>query len=193
MKLGFEESQTAYTSSSQSARAWTEAWVGTWAYCPHCGNAKISSFPNNSPLADFFCASCNEEFELKSQKGKFGTRVVDGAFKTKCERLSASNNPNLFLMNYDLKSLAVVNLFIVPKHFFVREIIEERKPLAATARRAGWIGSNILLNRVPESGQDSYRAERHCSGEGTGARRMAKDAIPQEANPPTRVVGYSMS
>jgi predicted RNA-binding Zn-ribbon protein involved in translation (DUF1610 family) len=83
MKLGFEESQTAYTSGSQSARSWTEAWVSTWAYCPHCGNAKISSFPNNSPLADFFCTSCNEEFELKSQKGKFGTRVVDGAFKTK--------------------------------------------------------------------------------------------------------------
>jgi hypothetical protein len=56
-------------------------------------------------------------------------------------------------MNYDLKSLAVVNLFIVPKHFFVREIIEERKPLAATARRAGWIGSNILLSRVPDSGK----------------------------------------
>jgi predicted RNA-binding Zn-ribbon protein involved in translation (DUF1610 family) len=104
MKLGFEESQTAYTSGSQSARAWTEAWVSAWAYCPHCGNATISSFPNNSPLADFFCSSCNEEFELKSQKGKFGTRVVDGAFKTKCERLAASNNPNLFLMNYDLKS-----------------------------------------------------------------------------------------
>jgi len=84
---------------------------------------------------------------------KFGTRVVDGAFKTKCERLAGSNNPNLFLMNYDLKSLAVVNLFIVPKHFFVREIIEERKPLAVTARRAGWIGSNILLSRVPESGK----------------------------------------
>ena len=57
-------------------------------------------------------------------------------------------------MNYDpFKSLAVVNLFIVPKHFFVREIIEERKPLAVTARRAGWIGSNILLSRVPESGK----------------------------------------
>jgi hypothetical protein len=56
-------------------------------------------------------------------------------------------------MNYDLKSLAVANLFIVPKHFLVREIIEERKPLAATARRAGWIGSKILLDRVPESGK----------------------------------------
>jgi len=126
MKLGFEESQSTYTSGSQNARTWTESWVSSWAYCPHCGGAKISSFPNNSPLADFFCPSCSEEFELKSQKGKFGTRVVDGAFKTKCERLAASNNPNLFLMNYDLKSLAVVNLFIVPKHFFVRDIIEER-------------------------------------------------------------------
>lgn len=153
MKLGFEESQTAYASGSQNARAWTEAWVSAWAYCPHCGNTKISSFPNNSPLADFFCTTCKEEFELKSQKGKFGAKVLDGEFKTKCDRLAASNNPNLLLMNYDLKSLAVVNLFIVPKHFFVREIIEERKPLAATARRAGWIGSKILLDRVPESGK----------------------------------------
>jgi len=35
----------------------------------------------------------------------------------------------------------------------VREIIEERKPLALTARRAGWIGSNILLNQIPQSGK----------------------------------------
>ena len=44
-------------------------------------------------------------------------------------------------------------MFVVPKHFFVREIIEERKPLALTARRAGWIGSNILLNQIPQSGK----------------------------------------
>ena len=153
MKLGFEEPQSAYTSSTQKSRAWTEAWVKTWAYCPHCGAAKMSQFPNNSPLADFLCSSCNEEFELKSQKSKFGTKVADGAFKTKCDRLASSNNPNLLLMNYDLKSLSVVNLFIVPKHFFIRDIIEERKPLAATARRAGWIGSNILIGKVPEAGK----------------------------------------
>src|ERR1700757_2155000 len=153
MKLGFEDSQLPYTSGSQSARAWTEAWVKLWAYCPHCGNAKMSQFPNNSPVADFLCSTCNEEYELKSQKGKFGTKVADGAYNTKWERLVASNNPNLLLMNYDLKSLAVVNLFIVPKHFFVRDIIEERKPLAVTARRAGWIGSKIVLSRVPDSGK----------------------------------------
>ncbi|MGQ7440767.1 DpnI domain-containing protein, partial [Streptococcus suis] len=54
---------------------------------------------------------------------------------------------------YDRTSLTVVNLFIVPKHFFVPDIIEQRKPLATTARRAGWLGSNILLGKVPETGK----------------------------------------
>lgn len=124
-----------------------------WVYCPNCGNPKINAFPNNSPVADFFCAACRVEYELKSQKSVFGTKVLDGSFRTKCERLAASNNPNLFLLNYDLKQLTVLNLFVVPKHFFVREIIEERKPLASTARRAGWIGSNILHSQIPQSGK----------------------------------------
>lgn len=153
MKLGFEESETPYTSGSQSARAWTEQWVRKWAYCPNCGASKINPFPNNSPVADFHCTACNEEYELKSQKSQFSNKILDGAFKTKCERLAADNNPNLLLMNYDLRQLSVVNLFVVPKHFFVREIIEERKPLAVTARRAGWIGSNVLLNQIPQSGK----------------------------------------
>lgn len=153
INLGFEEAQTPYLSGSQSARAWTERWVRDWVYCPNCGSPKISSFPNNSPVADFFCVSCSEEYELKSQKSNFGNKVLDGSFGTKCDRLAADNNPNLFLLNYDRKELSVFNLFVVPKHFFVREIVEERKPLAPTARRAGWIGSNILLNQIPQSGK----------------------------------------
>lgn len=153
MKLGFRETQSRYQSGSQSARSWTESWVQEWAYCPNCGEAKITQFPNNRPLADFLCTSCKEEYELKSQKGVFGKKVLDGAYHTKCDRLAADNNPNLFLLNYSQKELSVTNLFVVPKHFFIRDIIEKRKPLAATARRAGWIGSNILLNLIPESGK----------------------------------------
>ncbi|HXT40957.1 MAG TPA: DpnI domain-containing protein, partial [Candidatus Angelobacter sp.] len=153
MKLGFEEQQTPYSSGSQSARAWTERWVHDWVYCPNCGNQKIDPFPNNSPVADFFCGACSEEYELKSQRNRFGDKVLDGAYDAKCERLAASNNPSLFLLNYDLKRLSVLNLLIVPKHFFIPEIIEKRKPLAATARRAGWVGSKILLGQIPESGK----------------------------------------
>jgi type II restriction enzyme len=109
-----------------------------------------------------------EEFELKSQKTAFGARVVDGAFRTMCERLAASNNPNLLLLSYDLAKLSVKNVFIVPKHFFVREIIEERKPLAATARRAGWIGCNILLSQIPASGKIFFVRD---------GQPLAKDAV----------------
>jgi type II restriction enzyme len=153
MKLEFEEAQTPYTSGSQSARTWTERWVGDWVYCPNCGNSKIDPFERNRPVADFFCASCSEEYELKSQEKKFGAKMVDGAFRTMCERLESDNNPNLLLLNYDLKLLSVTNLLVVPKHFFVREIIERRKPLAESARRAGWVGCNILLSQIPNSGK----------------------------------------
>ena len=153
MKLGFEESQTPYSSGSQSARVWTERWVKDWLYCPNCGSSHVSQFPANRPVADFFCPSCAEEYELKSQKKLFGAKVLDGAFRTMSERLASNNNPNLLLLNYDLAHLSVTNVFIVPKHFFVLEIIEKRKPLAKTARRAGWTGCNILLNQIPNSGK----------------------------------------
>ena len=153
MKLGFEETQTPYSSGSQNARVWTERWVKDWIYCANCGNSHVSQFLANRPVADFICRSCAEEYELKSQKKAFGAKVLDGAFRTMCERLASSNNPNLLLLNYDLANLRVTNAFIVPKHFFVREIIEKRKPLAETARRAGWTGCNILLNQIPASGK----------------------------------------
>ncbi|MGO4871535.1 MAG: DpnI domain-containing protein [Roseiarcus sp.] len=153
MKLSFEESrQAAYDSGSQKARVLTEAWASTQAFCPNCGAERLSKFHNNRPVADFYCANCNEEFELKSQKSKFGPRVVDGAYRTMCERLAAQNNPNLMLLNYS-PAAGVDNLLVVPKHFFVTDIIEERKPLGASARRAGWVGCNILLSCVPDAGK----------------------------------------
>ena len=55
-----------------------------------------------------------------------------------------------------LKAMSVNDFFVVPKHFFVSDIIEERKPLAVTAQRAGWIGSNILFSKIPKAGQIYY-------------------------------------
>ncbi len=153
MDLGFEEAAVAYESPSQNARVWTESWVGHQLFCPNCGASSVAKYPNNQPVADFFCASCREDYELKSQKTRFGPRITDGAFGAMCQRLAASNNPNLILMNYDLSRRAVTNLLVVPKQFFVRKIIEERKPLGLQARRAGWVGCNILLGEVPSVGK----------------------------------------
>jgi type II restriction enzyme len=116
---------------------------------------KAGPIRKKPPRRGFFCANCKEEYELKSQKKKFGTKIVDGAFRSMNQRLASQNNPNLLLLNYDLSSLAVTNLMVIPKHFFVSEIIEERKLLAHTARRAGWIGCNILLDQIPTAGKIS--------------------------------------
>ena len=104
MKLGFEEAQSPYDSGSQSARFWTERWVKEQVFCPSCAHPHVSQFKANRPVADFFCTACGEEYELKSQKTKFGAKVVDGAYRTMAARLAQSNNPSLFLLNYDART-----------------------------------------------------------------------------------------
>ncbi|MDO4459351.1 MAG: DpnI domain-containing protein, partial [Clostridia bacterium] len=68
-------------------------------------------------------------------------------------RITGAENPDLFVMSYSKEEMKVDNLFLVPKHFFVPEIIEKRKPLAETARRAGWTGCNILIDKIPPQGK----------------------------------------
>ena len=154
MKLDFDEKIAAdYTSASQRARVLTEHWVDETVFCPNCGRPEIDKYPNNQPVADFYCSNCKEDYELKSKQNSIGIKILDGAYRTKMERLQSSSNPNLFVLNYHLETLSVLDFFVIPKHFFVPEIIEKRKPLAASARRAGWIGSNILLQKIPQIGK----------------------------------------
>lgn len=152
-RLQLLEDATAYTSQSQSARLWSEDWVRGNMFCPACIAPAISKLPNNSPVADFHCGNCDEQFELKSQRGRFGGKIVDGAYKTMTQRLAARDNPNLVLVRYDRAALSVSDLIVIPKHFFTPQIIEARKPLSPTARRAGWQGCNILLEGVPDAGR----------------------------------------
>jgi len=154
MKLTFDtQLATDYKSQSQRARILTESWVDNQIYCPNCGHLNIDKYPNNQPVADFYCSNCQEDYELKSKQNFIGTKIVDGAYRTMMKRLRGNENPNLFLLSYDLNSFDVLNFFVVPKHFFIPEIIEKRKPLAFTAQRAGWVGCNIVLQNIPLSGK----------------------------------------
>ena len=142
-----------YHSSTQIARVLTENWVTQNMYCPRCGNLKIKHFENNRPVADFFCPSCNNEYELKSKIGALGQKINDGAYSTMIERITSNNNPDFLFMSYSKQELKVKDLILIPKHFFVPDIIEKRNPLASSARRAGWVGCNILIDKIPEQGR----------------------------------------
>jgi type II restriction enzyme len=155
MELSFDpQLANSYTSPTQRIRILSENWVSQRLYCPSCGRDTMKQYDNNSRIADFSCPDCHENYELKSQKrGRFDRKVVDGAYGTMMERLAGSGVPNLLLLGYEPRALRVTNLLVVPKQFFVPDLIERKNPLSMCARRAGWIGCNILLPQIPPSGR----------------------------------------
>ena len=42
---------------------------------------------------------------------------------------------------------------LIPRMFFSESVVEKRNPLAPEARRAGWVGCNILLSEIPADGK----------------------------------------
>lgn len=142
-----------YTSASQKTRVITESWMSANMFCPRCGNAHITHFINNKPVADFFCPQCGNQFELKSKNGTSLEKIPDGAYSTMIERITSMSNPDFFFMSYSKANWHIQNLFFIPKHFFTPDIIEKRPPLSLSARRAGWAGCNILLGKIPSTGR----------------------------------------
>lgn len=156
MQLEFHAGVAAsYSSAPQRIRVISEDWIDRNIYCPNCGRTKLTRAANNKPVYDFRCDGCAEEFELKSSKAGVKRKLPDGAYDSMMRRLGEDNNPNLLWLSYSPSSMAVTDLVIIPKHFFGPHLIEKRRPLAASARRAGWVGCNILLGDVPAAGRIS--------------------------------------
>lgn len=154
MELCFYEEKLieGYKSNSQIARRLTENWALNNLFCLSCSASKVSAFPNNYPVADFFCGKCKEEFQLKSQKARFGKSVNDGQYHKMIDSIRDLSRPNFLFMKYDA-DYCVDDLFAVPNFFFTESIIEKRKPLKSSADRKGWVGCNLLLYKVPPEGK----------------------------------------
>jgi len=138
-----------YKSASQRARIGTESWGATNFFCPACESPRLNVAPRNTAAVDYFCPSCESPFQLKSQSKPFGTRIVDAAYSEMKRAILEDRTPNLFVLHYDLATWAVRTVLLVPHFAFTLSTLEKRPPLAPTARRAGWIGCNILLDKIP--------------------------------------------
>lgn len=138
-----------YTSPSQRARVLTESWLPKHVSCPACTETLVQT-ANNTKARDFICPSCGDPFELKSKKSKFTNLVTDGAYGTMVAAIRANEQPNLFLLTYRLPFI-VTDLSVLPRRFLVEPMVIKRKPLASTARRAGWVGCNLSLKLIPKS------------------------------------------
>lgn len=96
---------------------------------------------------------------------------------------------NLLVMQYSPK-WSVRNLLLVPSFFLTESAIEKRRPLALTARRAGWVGCNILLRAIAVDGK--LRLVRDSIGTAPEVVRRQYQRIRELARLPPEVRGWTL-
>jgi type II restriction enzyme len=101
----------------------------------------------NTKATDFICPECEHSYELKAFRNRPKRRLVDGAYSAIMTRIRNGSVPTLMMLerneDWEIQSLtAIHHLFLTPN------VIEQRKPLSEMARRAGWVGCNIRLDRI---------------------------------------------
>jgi type II restriction enzyme len=138
-----------YVSASQRARISSEAWGARNLFCPRCDSNSLDQTPSNTPAIDYHCPKCRAGFQLKCSSKLFGRRVLDGAYSKMHHAITHNETPHFFLMSYGLEKFRIQSLLYIPDFAITVSALEKRKPLAPAARRAGWVGCNILLHRIP--------------------------------------------
>jgi type II restriction enzyme len=138
-----------YVSGSQKARVISEAWGLKNLYCPNCQSPSLQDAPVNTKAFDYLCPTCHLTFQLKSKSSPIGSSIADAAYGAMMQAIREDRTPNLYALHYDRLLWQVQNLILVPHFAFSASAIVARKPLSDTARRAGWIGCNIVLKNIP--------------------------------------------
>ena len=146
------ESALSYKSASQIAGILGEDWCKRELYCPACSSECLSPSRRNTPAIDFVCPVCDQPYQLKSSKSWNLRKIVDAGYEAMMRSIRADKTPNLLLLHYS-PEWCVKNLLLIPRMFFTESVVEKRKPLNPSARRAGWVGCNILLGQIPSDGK----------------------------------------
>jgi len=127
-----------------------EAWAAEQLYCANCESPYLERLRTNTAAKDFSCPKCMAAYQLKCQGHSFGRRIMDSAYEKMVSALRGDENLNLLALQYEKTDWRVVNLILVPRFALPISAIEKRKPLGPGAERAGWVGCNILLDRIPQ-------------------------------------------
>src|SRR6266478_882295 len=173
------ELAVAYKAGSQIARIVSEDWCARELYCPACDSDHLSRSKVNTPVVDFVCPQCDQPFQLKSLRVWNGKKVVDAGYESMLSAIRTDRTPNLLVLQYSPDWL-VRNLLLIPRVFFSASVIEKRVPLGPQARRAGWVGCNILLGQIPQDGKitvvssGSILPEHEVRREFARVRKLAK-------------------
>jgi type II restriction enzyme len=138
-----------FSNAAQVARVALETWASFNLYCLDCNADTLDRLGNNTPVADFKCFTCERTYQLKGKNGRFGTAITGAAYRPIVEAIRQGSMPEYILVEFDMRFGTVVFVDAVPGRLITEERVVPRKPLAPTARRAGWRGCTIVVDGLP--------------------------------------------
>ncbi len=143
---------SSYTNASQRARVISECWFQSNSYCLACDADSLARSAPNTIATDFKCLVCGHKYELKTFRRRPCKSLVDGAYESLISRINAGLTPTLCLLERN-EAWEISSLTAIHASFLTSWAVQPRPPLRASARRAGWVGCNIRLDRIPPDGE----------------------------------------
>ena len=146
VRLDFDEA-ARYASRSQVARVAVEAWAATNVVCWRC-QSPLLLVPANTKLLDAVCSLHQHEVQVKAVSGIASDTLLGAAHGPLADRLAIGRLPDYLIVSYDRLRETVVLAEFIDGLAIDAARLRARKPLAAGARRAGWIGATIDLSGI---------------------------------------------
>jgi type II restriction enzyme len=139
-----------YKSKQQMVRVVTEDWGRKNLYCAACNAESLTPLAANRRARDFECPHCLTTYQLKA-RSRAQSRVTDSAYQTMLEAIKSDAVPALYILTYT-HHWVVRDLLLVHPAFFSESCIVKRNPIRPGKLREGWVGCDILLNRIAPAG-----------------------------------------
>ena len=121
--------------------------------CPKCKNKSTLKILGikNFKCADIICDFCGFLAQVKTSKvndiTKIPNKILGAAWKPQEERMKAGIYFPLYLVLVS-KEKYTNSIFYLSADLQTKEIFEPRKPLSASARRAGWQGFMYNISEI---------------------------------------------
>jgi type II restriction enzyme len=130
------------------------------ASCPRCNRSRhFKQLPTNFECADLICKFCGFLAQVKATRlpegsDAFPERIMGAAWTPQHERILAGVYNGLYLAGFKQNGRSLIRIDYVPPHILegAPEVFEPRKPLSATAKRAGWQGYMLNVGKLPAVG-----------------------------------------
>ncbi len=138
-----------WTSASRIVGEAVEDCVTTIA-CPICGEKGLQKYKANEKSKDVKCEKCDCQIQIKatkfSKKKQSSLKLLGAEYKTTCTSIKEKIHYLVIQYSFIGDTYTIHDIFFVDHSNINESCVIPRKPLSATARRAGWQGCMLVFD-----------------------------------------------